>query len=216
MMLTVVYGALVHWVCPLAVNDKATAFKNKYFRWKLDTVTGRVVDASLTTVSYVGTYSNELVSTMPLSSFHDAIRLQLADGSMREVRLLNYAFRPNVGDAVTICTTHKGRKSVIVAALNHTGNYQSINDEDLVKVVVPRVTWMMICYALVGGLVVGQYVVAVRSVLPLRCVFFLPLFIVYIPLFILFLKGQKRVRTRFCKKGIAPLWRVAQLNAAYV
>lgn len=200
MMLTVVYGAVVHWVCPLAVNDTATAFKNKYFRWKLETVTGRVLDASMTTVSYVGTYSNDLVSTMPLPSSHDAIRLQLADRSVREVRLLNYAFRPNVRDAVTICTARKGRKSVIVAALNHTGNYQSINDEDLVKVVVPRVTWMVVCYALVGGL----------------CVFLLPLFIVYIPLFILFLTGQKRVRTRFCKKGIAPLWRVARLNAAYV
>lgn len=200
MLLTVVYGAFVHWVCPLAVNDTATAFKNKYFRWKLETVTGRVLDASMTTVSYVGTHTNDLVSTVPLPSFHDAIRLQLADGSVREVRLLNYAFKPNGGDAVTICTAHKGRKTVIVAALNHTGNYQSINDEDLVKVVVPHHTWMVVCYALVGGL----------------CVFFLPLVIVYIPLFILFLMGQKRVRTRFCKKGIAPLWRVARLNAAHV
>jgi hypothetical protein len=200
MMLTVVYGALVHWVCPLAVNDTATAFKNKYFRWKLVTVTGRVLDGSLTTVSYVGTYSNELSSTMPLPSSHDVISLQLADGSPYHVRLLNYAFAPNRGDVVTICTAHKGRKSVTVAALNHTGNYQSINDEDLVKVVVPRVTWMLICYALVGAL----------------CVFLLPLLIVYIPLFILFLKGQKSVRTRFCKKGIAPLWHVARMQAAYI
>jgi hypothetical protein len=180
---------------PLMVDADATALAGKYSGWKLSNVTGLVVAASATTrVSGGYVYDPNTGTTQGRirTDVTDSIRLRFANGQQDDVRLLNFNVNPNPGDVVTVCHANKGDKWVTVAVLNHTVNRQFVNDEDLFKLLEPHgVLWLILSIVFTSFAVMfGAFIFV----------------ILWIPLIVFYLRGQKHARQKFASSGIAPLW----------
>jgi len=180
---------------PLMVNADATALAGKYSGWKLSTVTGRVVAASATTRVSGGYYFDANSGTAQgrvRTDVTDSIRLQFANGQQDDVRLINFNVSPQAGDVVTVCHANKGNKWVTVAVLNHTINRQFVNDENLFKLLEPHgVLWLFLSIIFTSfAIVFGAFIFVV----------------LWIPLIVFYIRGQKHARQKFANSGIAPLW----------
>lgn len=180
---------------PLTVSEDATALAGKYSGWKLSNVTGRVVAASATTRVSGGYYHDAYSGTSQgriRTDVTDNMRLQFANGQQDDVRLLNFNVSPQAGDVVTVSHANKADKWVTVAVLNHTVNRQFVNDESLFKLLEPHgVLWLILSIVFTSFAIMFGALIFV---------------ILWIPLIVFYLRGQKHARQKFASSGIAPLW----------
>lgn len=180
----------------LQVSEDGTHFRGRYRRWKLSSVTGRVLGANTVTSVYRGIRTDPSTgqsSYYGSTNVQDTIRLQTADGNQRDLHLLNYAVSVQSGDVISIWYANRGRKGVTSAVLNHTTRQQNINSADLFRILDPRASGYLAFYGFASV--------------------FLGPFIVWVPLLVLYFLCQKRARSKFANSNIASLWRLSEPEA---
>ena len=194
---------------PLVASDDATHFNGIYHRWRLSHATGEVVASSTHTRTYGGgnltgsVYSGVVTGSSSVrTDLHDNIRLRLADGSQRDAEMINYNVAAQPGDVLSVWNAHHGSRGFTIAVLNHTTHSQNVNAQDVFKILQPH-----------QGLFLGWLVF---SILPLAFLAVagggLPLLLFFVVGF-LYYRGQKRVRGRFAKSGIRPIWQLSESEA---
>ncbi|WP_427887136.1 hypothetical protein ACQHIV_29595 [Kribbella sp. GL6] len=203
----IAYIVLV-WL-PLRVNAGATRFTGKYGGWHLVHVTGRVLASrrhtETTTTTEYGGYSGVLGTSTTRTDVYDQLALQLADGRQANVEVVNFNVSAWPGQVVSFWTAVKGNKRFTFAVLNHSTNQQNVNDQQVFRIMLSQPLQIIFVLYLVG------------LVLPIA---FLSVFggagvpfLLWLLLLILFVVGQRRVRRKFDKKGIATLWQHSHAEA---
>ncbi len=203
-----VYRVWAYFRHPLKVNEDLTALAGKYRGWKLEHVTGRLLAAggytNTTTTYSEDTYTGERRRST-ITNLHETFRLQRPDGTQTNAEVVNYSVNAAPGDVISIWSVKKGRKRFTLAVLNHTVSpaTQSINRQDLFSIIQPHqiffVVWLIMA-------IVPVVVLSVFGGAGLPALFFFA--------FVgLWAYGQKHVRDKFAKSGIAPIWRQSKLEA---
>jgi len=187
---------------PLRVNADGTRFCGKFRRWHLWSVTGKVL-GSQTVTSHAAGYTHDAYtgqsSTWVSTNIRDNVRVQLSDGSQRDLHLVNFNISAQPEDVISVWYAKRGSKWVTAAVLNHTTRQQSISlkHTDLGTILLPA-----------SGLLVG--LIVVNSMLSVFVCALSPLFLL---LMALFLVGSKRARNTFAKRDIAALWELSADDA---
>jgi hypothetical protein len=185
-----------------AVNADGSRFKGNLRRWKTETTTGRVLNVQRESVTRAFAGGPvDAAGYVPVSSTTtttETVRLGLADGSQRDVALVNFSAFPSGGDLVTICLGHKRSRVVAFAVLNHTTRSQIVQLQNLFSL---REGGTVRQVLFVFGLIFGALATA-----------FIAVFIgapwllaVWLVLVVLFVVGSRREASIDLK----PLWRRA-------
>lgn len=192
---------VVTFMFPLAVNGEATGFKGRYWRWKLTHVTGRV----LATNTIARTYGSGSVqgNVRVTTNVHETFRLQLADGRQTNAEVVNYNVSAQPDDIISVWNVQKGGKWFTIAVLNHTTNQQHVNNQDVFQMLQS----MQVAYFL--GMVMAVIPTVIIAVFSGSA----PAFILWFVLVALYAIGQKRIRSKFAKSGIKPIWQQSRSEA---
>lgn len=190
---------------PLKVNAAATRFTGKYWGWHLRHVTGEVLASRRHTETITTTeYSLPAGSSVPAmwtyvnTNVYDQLALKLADGRPANVEVVNFNVSAWPGQIVSFWTAVKGHKVFTFAVLNHSTNQQNVNDQQVFRIMLSQPLQIIFVLYLVGlVLPIAFLSVFGGSGVP---------FLLWLLLLILFVIGQRRVRRKFNKKGIATLW----------
>ena len=117
------------------VRNDGSRFRGNLRRWKIQTVTGRVLDVRTRSVTTTrdGYVSPDGVVTPPTSftTTYETIRLALADGRRTDETLVDFMASPSDDDIVTVCVGRKRSKAVRFALLNHTTGQRIVQDQSL-------------------------------------------------------------------------------------
>lgn len=203
-------GYIVLVWLPLKVNAGATRFTGKYWGWHLVHVTGRVLASqryteTTTTTEYPAYPGYGPGSVTRTTDVYDRLLLQLADNRQWNVEVVNFNVSAWPGQVVTFWTAHKGHKRFTFAVLNHSTNQQNVNDQKVFEIMLSK-TLQILFVLYLFGLVLP---IAFLSVFGGKGI---PLLLWFV-LLILFVMGQRRVRRKFNKKGLATLWRYSNAEA---
>jgi hypothetical protein len=181
-------------VNPLQVDPSGARFANRYRRWQVNTVTGRVAGANTyTTTSTRTTYDGDGGRRVQVSStVHNSLLLVDAAGQQHSMTLTNFAVEAWDGQIVTVCSAVRGRKNIYFAVLNHSTNRQSTGPRwgCLDRIAVPRVGFATF-WAIVSAITVIGLIPVLAWAVTLR-----------------------RQLRRFIKTGIKPLWTSTEAAAA--
>jgi hypothetical protein len=119
---------------PTITND-GSGFRGNLRRWKIQTITGRVLNVQRHTTTSTSTSTpvqpGGQVSVRTITTIRETIRLELSDGGQTDVSLVNFEAAPTNGDEITVCVGHKGSRAVTFAVLNHTTRRELVKAQNL-------------------------------------------------------------------------------------
>jgi hypothetical protein len=118
-----------------AITDDGSGFRGNLRRWKIQTITGRVLNVQRHTTTSTSTSTpvqpGGQVSVHTITTVRETIRLELSDGRQTDVSLVNFEAAPTIGDEITVCVGHKGSRAVTFAVLNHTTRRELVKAQNL-------------------------------------------------------------------------------------
>jgi hypothetical protein len=210
----IVFGApfyvriIISTLCPLAADASGAALAGHYRRWQVGAFTGRAAGVntySTTQTSPVyGTVQTESGSRSVVTgirtstSTHTTLLLVDRTGRQRTFTLTNFGLEVFNDQIVSLCTATRGRKNVIIAALNHSTRRSFTGTKELYKVVHP--------HELLVGLWAGFSLLLSFVFLFIGLGDWLILFAIFFSSIIMsILAGRRQVR-RFARSGVSPLW----------
>ncbi|MFF0266229.1 hypothetical protein [Kribbella sp. NPDC004536] len=200
---------VLSWL-PLKVNATATKFTGRYWAWHLAHVTGKVLASqryteTTTTTEYPAYPGYGPGTVTRRTDVYDTLLLRLPDNRQWNVEVVNFDVTAWPGQVATFWTAHKGRKRFTFAVLNHSTNQQGVNDQKVFEIMFSQTLQILFVFYLFGIAVP----IAFLSVFGGRGVPFLLWFV----LLVLFVVGQRRVRRKFNKRGVATLWQHSRPEA---
>jgi hypothetical protein len=199
---------IISSLCPLAAEASSAALAGHYRRWQVGAFTGRVGGAnthSTTQTSPVyGTVQTEsgtrsvVTGIRTSTSTHTTLLLVDRIGQQRTFTLTNFGLEVFNGQIVSLCTATRGRKSVIIAVLNHSTRRSFTGARELYKVVHPhqRLIGLWAGFSLLLSFVF--LFIGLGDWLILAAIFFSSIITSI-------LAGRRQVR-RFARSGVSPLW----------
>ena len=117
------------------ITDDGSGFRGNLRRWKIQTITGRVLNVQRHTTTSTSTSTSVQpggqVSVQSITTVRETIRIELSDGRQTDVSLVNFEAAPTIGDEITVCVGHKGSKAVTFAVLNHTTRRELVKAQNL-------------------------------------------------------------------------------------
>jgi hypothetical protein len=106
------------------LNKEGSGFNGNLRRWKVQTITGKVLNVQRHSVISTSAGGPLLPGGyIPINSITtttETIRLALAGGGQTDVPLVNFSASPTIGDVVTIGVGRKRSRAIPFAVLNHT------------------------------------------------------------------------------------------------
>jgi hypothetical protein len=108
-----------------------SGFAGNLRRWKVETITGQVLNVERESVITGGGHSANGGFLRVTTTVYETIRLALGDGRQRDVQLTNFMASPHKGDVLTVCVGRKGSRSTTFAVLNHTTGQQTVHPQNV-------------------------------------------------------------------------------------
>ena len=192
---------LVRVAHPFAINADATRFIGRFARWKVTTLTGRVLASKTTTTvhgsaptstpvyldgSRVGQVNSGGYVT---TTTHDTFRLLDPAGQQHSVSVKDFYADVNPGDVVTAAWASKGRQNRALVVANHTTRRLYANDVTIHEITSPHHIRLFGSVALAAFSLIG------------------------FPLLIAYVFVERHQRKTFYKKGVQPVWAKGRSDA---